>query len=61
MCNEQTNVSQMYHKWWSEEAMGGLRAKLPAAGQFFVIFGEKQAILMSLDHNLHVLRIILKS
>ena len=40
---------------------GGLGAKLPAAGQFFfLIFWEKQAILMPLDHNLHVFRTILK-
>ena len=56
MRNKQTSVSQTYHKRGSKEAMGGLGAKLPAAGQFFVIFWEKQAILMPLDHNLHVFR-----
>ena len=41
--------------------MGGLGVKLPAAEQFFVIFWAKQAILMPLDHNLHVLRTMLKN
>ena len=40
--------------------MEGLGAKLPAAGQFFVFFLEKLAVLMPLDHNLHVFRTILK-
>ena len=35
---------------------GGLWAKPPAAGQVFVIFLEKQAILMQLDHISHVFR-----
>ena len=35
----------------------GLRAKSPAAGRFFVfLFSEKIAILMLLNHILHVLR-----
>ena len=45
----------------SKEAMGVLRAKLPAAGKFFAIFREKLAILMSLDHYLHVFKTILKN
>ena len=62
MRNEQTSVSQAYHRRRSKEAMGGLGAKLPAAGRFFVIFWEKlAAILMPLDHNLHVLTTILKN
>ena len=59
MRNEQTSVFQTYHR---REAMGGLGAKLPAAGRFlFVIFWEKLAILMPLDHSLHEFRAILKS
>ena len=35
-----------------------LGAPLPAAGQFFVIFWKKKAILISLDHISHVFRAI---
>ena len=41
MRNEQTSVSQTYHRRGSKEAMVGLGAKLPAAARFFVIFLEK--------------------
>ena len=61
MRNDQTSVSQTYHKLGYEEAMGGLGAKLPTTGQFYAILGGKQAILMLLDHNLHVFRTILKN
>ena len=44
---EQTNVNQMYHR-------RGLEAKPQEAGQFF----GKQAILMPLDHILHVFKTI---
>ena len=60
MRSAQTSVSQTYHRLGSKEAMGGLGAKLPAAGRFFVIFREKLAILMPLDHKLHVFTTILK-
>ena len=58
MRNEQTRVSQAYHRWGFMEGLG---AKLPAAGRCFVIFWEKLAVLMPLDHNLHVFRTILKN
>ena len=54
-------MSQTNYKRGSKDAMGGLGTKLPAAGRFFVIFWEKLAILMPLDHNLHVFRTILKN
>ena len=43
MRNVQTSVSQTYHRRGSKEAMGGLGAKHPATGRFFVIFWEKLA------------------
>ena len=58
MRDEQTSVSQTYHRWGSKEAMG---AKLPAAGRFFVNLWQKLGILMPLDHNLHVFTINLKN
>ena len=61
MRNVKTSVSQTYHRRGSKEDMGGLGAKLPTAGRFFVIFWEKLAILMPLDHNLHVFTTILKN
>ena len=56
MRNEPTSVSQTYHRRGFKGVMGDLGAKLPAAGRFFVIFWEKLAILMPMDHNLDVLR-----
>ena len=44
-----------------EGGNGGLGAKLSAAGRFFVIFLEKLAILMPVEHNLHVFTTILKN
>ena len=38
MRNEQSGVSQVYHRRGSREAMGGLWAKLQAAGRFFCNF-----------------------
>ena len=61
MRNEQTSVSQTYHKRGSAEAMGVWGRSSQPLGNFFVIFLEKQAILMPLDHNLHVFRTILKN
>ena len=61
MRNEQTSVSQTYHRQGSKKAMEGLGAKLPAAGRCFVIFWEKLSISMPLDHNLRVFRAILKN
>ena len=61
MHNEQTSVSQTYHRQGSKEAMGGLGAKLPAAWRFCVIFWDKLAILMPLNHNLHMFKSILKN
>ena len=61
MRNEQTSMSQTYHRRGSEEAMGDLGAKLPAAGEFFVIFWEKLSVLILLDHNLHMFKTILKN
>ena len=58
MRNEQTRVSQTYHRQGSKEGLG---AKLPAAGRCFVIFWEKLAISMPLDHNLHMFRAILNN
>ena len=49
--DEPTSVTQMHHKRGS----GG---EVPAAGQFFVTFLKKIAILMPLDHMLHVSRVI---
>ena len=40
---------------------GGLGVKPPAAGQVFIIFLEKIAILMPLDHISHVFRAICKN
>ena len=61
MRNEQTSVSPTYHRRGSKKAMGGLVAKLPAAGRFFVSFWAKLAILMPMDHNLDVFTTILKN
>ena len=38
----------------------GLGAKPPTVGQFFVIFLEKKAVLMSLNHISHMFRAIWK-
>ena len=54
MRNEQASVSQTYHRRGSKEVIGGLGAKLQAAGRVFVISWEKLVFLMPLDHNLHV-------
>ena len=61
MRNEQTSVSQTYHRRGCKQAIGGLGAKLPAARRCFVIVWEKLAILMPLDYNLHLFRTILKN
>ena len=39
---------------------GGLGAKLPAAGRYFVIFLNQKAVLTPLDHVSHVFGVIQK-
>ena len=56
-CNSNVGLRGSWGGTPAAGGYGGLGAKSPAAGRFFVIF-EKKAVLTPLDHILHVFKAI---
>ena len=61
---EKACVTQTYHRRGSggrtpsRRRLWGFEGKTPSSGRFFLIFWKKKAILMPLNHILHVFRAI---